>query len=66
MQPYIIREFHDIVQYRIRDVCHFDGLSNMTLENSNFIKIQALGSTQPLFNGKQGSFSEGKVGWPLS
>jgi hypothetical protein len=34
----------------------------MKHENDNFIKIQALGSTQSLFNGKQGSFSKGKEG----
>ena len=55
------QNFYDIVQYKIRNVCQFDGLSTATLENSNFIKIQALGSTQSLFNGKLGSFP--RVKW---
>jgi len=33
----------------------------VTLEKSNFIKIQSLGSTQYLFSGKQGFFP--KVKW---
>ena len=58
------KNFYDIVRYINRKVCQFDDLSNMTLENSNFIKIQCLGSTQSLFSGKQDSFSEGKLGVP--